>query len=205
MMKKIYLCLVAVLTMIMMLPHSYAKNDVKVYMFTKNGCPACELAFEFFEEKLEENPDAFELINIEVWCGTDYTKGENSAPWITGNETALSLMEKVVSHFGEEIEGTPTIVVGDQFQANANDLDKLYEKIIDYQSDKKYKDVVASIAEENDIDVSKLNVPHGSVSCDIYPEENSETQTGKYDLVIIAGIFIILIGGFAGLIVISKK
>lgn len=204
-MKKIYISLVAVLAMVMMLPHSYAKNDVKLYMFTKNGCPACEYAFEFFEKKLEEDPDAFELINIEVWCGADYSQSETNPPWITGSDTALALMEKVVDRFGEEIEGTPTIVVGDQFQATANNLDKLYEKIISYQTDKNYKDVVASIAKDNDIDVSKLNVPHGSASCDVYPKEEEKEETSKNDLVIIAGIFVVLIGGFAGLIFISKK
>ncbi len=205
-MKKIILSLITVLVLIMMIPYSYAKqNNVKVYMFTKNGCTYCEQAFDFFEKKLKENPDDFELINIEVWCGTDYTTQPNPS-WITGNEQALSLMEKVVEHFGQSIEGTPTIVVGDHFQSSAADLDGLYDKITSYKTDKKYTDVVANIAKENNIDIDELNVPHGSANCDILANEDEDSSSvSNRDLVIIAGIFVVLIGGMTGLIIISKK
>ena len=48
-MKKIILSFIATLSMLVMLPVVKADSDVTVYMFTKNGCSACEAAREYFE------------------------------------------------------------------------------------------------------------------------------------------------------------
>ncbi len=207
-MKRIYLTFFTLLTIFALTP-VYAKNNVKLYMFTKNGCTACESAFAFFEEKLKEDPDAFELINIEVWCGTDYTD-VNNPKWIqSDNKNGLILMQDALEHYKEDTErlSTPTIMVGDYLQIGTKDLDKLYEKIIAYQTDKKYKDVLEELASKKDIDISSLNVPHGTLNCDIRPEDSTKEipESGKYDVIIIASIFIILVGGFTGLIIVSKK
>ena len=47
-MKKILLSLIAIISTFVFIPLVNAKNDVTVYMFTKNGCPACESAREYF-------------------------------------------------------------------------------------------------------------------------------------------------------------
>lgn len=204
-MKKIYFSLVALLSLIIFIPYSYAKNDVKVYMFTKNGCKACEEAFKYFEGKLEENPDAFELVNVEVWCGTDYTN-PNNATWILGNEDALSLMQDMLELHDEDTErlATPTIVVGDYLQVGADNLDDLYDRIIKEQSNKKYKDEVALKAEEEKYDLSAMVKEHGAASCDIMPTtETNKLETS--DIIIIVSVCVVLIGGFVGLILISKK
>ncbi len=204
-MKKIYFSLVALISLIIFIPYSYAKNDVKVYMFTKNGCSACEAAFDYFEGKLEEDPDAFELVNVEVWCGTDYTN-PNNASWILGSENALSLMQDMLEMHDEDTErlATPTIVVGDYLQVGADNLDDLYDRIIKEQSNKKYKDEVALKAEEEKFDLSAMVKEHGAASCDIMPKTET-TKLGTSDIVIIVSVCVVLIGGFVGLIIISKK
>ena len=39
----------------------------------------------------------------------------------------------------------------------------------------------------------------------IFLEVEEESETGKYDTIIIIGIFAVLIGGFVGLIMVGKK
>ncbi len=200
-MKKLYLSLVALLLVLVMMPTVSAKNKVTVYMFTKNGCGYCEQAFDFFEGKLKEDPDAFELVNLEVWCGTDYT---NKNEWILGSQKGLDLMKAILEAKGKDSEGlsTPTIVVGDYIQVGADNLDGLYDRIVAYQDDKNYKDELKALADEKGIDMNEFTREHGAASCDVLPEEE---KTSKTDLIIIAGVFVVLIGGFVGLIFISKK
>ena len=66
-MKKIILSFITIISMLVMLPVVKADSDVTVYMFTKNGCSACEAAREYFEGLLEKDENAFKLVNIEVW------------------------------------------------------------------------------------------------------------------------------------------
>ena len=47
-MKKFYLSIITLLLVIMMIPVVHAENKVKVYVFSKVGCTACESAFEYF-------------------------------------------------------------------------------------------------------------------------------------------------------------
>lgn len=204
-MKKVLLSLVTLVTLFALMPFAKAAdNKVKLYMFTKNGCSACEYAFTEFEKRLEEYPDEFELVNIEVWCGTDYTNS-NNPEWILGNEDAFDLMQKAIEYADGDTTrlATPTIMVGDFLQVGANDLDALYDKIDAFKKDKKYKDVVAELAKEANYDISSMTKPHGAANCDIIPDENNEG--GKYDLVIFVSVMVVLVGGFAGLIIISKK
>ena len=64
---------------------------------------------------------------------------------------------------------------------------------------KKEDDVVKQIAEDNKINYQDfVKVENGNAS-------DNESKSGKYDAIIIVAIFVVLIGGFAGLVVLGKK
>ena len=186
-MKKLYLVLTAVIMTFIMIPLAKADNNVRVYAFTKNGCPACESAFETFDKWLSEDPDLFELVNLEVWSGSD-----SDGSWILGSQDLYDLVVESLKHFDEDYEKlyTPTIVVGDYLQVGANDLDSLKKRIEEMKTSDDYQDVVAELAKEKDINLN---------------EYVQKVEENKSDALIIVGIFVVLVGGFAALIIISKK
>ena len=204
-MKKVLYSIIIVLAIFIMMPITKAENKVKVYMFTKNGCPACETAFNYFDKLLEESPDLFELVNIEVWCGVDYTAEKH--PWIQNSDEAVNLLLDVIDELKIDTSdgiGTPTIVIGDYAQIGANNMSDMEERIKKAIDSKTYKDVVEELATENNVKVADLVKPRDTASCDIRPA-TEEKNGSKYDAIIIVGIFVVLIGGFAGLVIISKK
>ncbi len=184
MMKKIYLALVAVLLLLLLIPRVEAANKAKVYMFSRVNCSACESALEYFNDLLSKDKDLFELVEIVTFDGSGNTK----------NQDALTLMLKVLEHYDEDTEKlyTPTIVIGDYhnigFPKDPSDLKKAIDEVNDSSED---IDVVKDLAKEEDIDIN-------SIKKDIQ-KENS------YDALIVIGIFVVLIGGFVGLIVLGKK
>ena len=207
-MKKIILSFIATLSMLVMLPVVKADSDVTVYMFTKNGCSACEAAREYFEGLLEKDKDAFKLVNIEVWCGTDYVTDPDNPQWILGSEDAYNLLMAAVDHYKLDANqlGTPVIAIGNYATIgfNSNDPSAITDAINKAKKSKKEVDVIKDLAKENNIELSSVIKDFGVKSCD---KTTAETKTtgGKYDAVIIVAIFVVLVGGFAGLVVLGKK
>ena len=208
-MKKVILSFIATLSMLVMLPVVKADSDVTVYMFTKNGCSACEAAREYFEGLLEKDKDAFKLVNIEVWCGTDYVTDPDNPQWILGSEDAYNLLMAAVEHYklDENQLGTPVIAIGDYATIgfNSNDPSAITDAIAKAKKSKKEVDVIKDLAEENNIELSSVVKEFGVQSCDKTTNDNTNKSSGKYDAVIIVSIFVVLIGGFAGLVVLGKK
>ena len=207
-MKKIILSFIAILSMLIMLPVVKADSDVTVYMFTKNGCSACEAAREYFEGLLEKDKDAFKLVNIEVWCGDDYTVDPNSPQWILGSEDAYNLLMAAVEHYklDESKLGTPVIAIGDYATIgfNTNDPSDITDAINKAKKGKKEVDVIKDLAKENNIELSSIIKDFGVKSCDKTTTDDTKSN-GKYDAIIIVSIFVVLIGGFAGLVVLGRK
>ena len=207
-MKKVILSFIAALSMLVMLPVVKADSDVTVYMFTKNGCSACEAAREYFEGLLEKDKDAFKLVNIEVWCGTDYVTDPDNPQWILGSEDAYNLLMAAVDHYKLDANqlGTPVIAIGNYATIgfNSNDPSAITDAINKAKKSKKEVDVIKDLAKENNIELSSVIKDFGVKSCD---KTTAETKTtgGKYDAVIIVAIFVVLVGGFAGLVVLGKK
>ena len=206
-MKKIIISFIAIVSMLVMMPIAKADSDVTVYMFTKNGCSACEAAREYFEGLLEEDKDAFKLVNIEVWCGDDVTD-PNNPQWILGSEDAYNLLMAAVEHYklDETKLGTPVIAIGDYARIgfNSNDPSDITDAINKAKKSKKEVDVIKDLAEENDIELSSVIKDFDAKSCD-KTAADTEKSGGKYDAIIIVSIFVVLIGGFAGLVVLGRK
>ena len=205
-MKKVILSLITIVSLIIMIPVVKADSDVTVYMFTKNGCPACEAAREYFEGLLEKDKDAFKLVNIEVWCGDDYTV--DPSEWILGSEDAYNLLMAAVEHYklDESKLGTPVIAIGDYatIGINTSDTKDIDDAIAKAKKSKKEVDVIKDLAKENNIELSSVIKDFDVKSCDKTTADTTKSS-GKYDAVIIVAIFVVLIGGFTGLVVLGKK
>ena len=73
-------------------------KEVKLYFFRGEGCPHCEEAEEWFKTIEEEYGSYFEVVDYETWY----------------NQENAELMQKVASARGEEANGVPYIIVGNQ-------------------------------------------------------------------------------------------
>lgn len=166
-------------------------EKVKVYMITKEGCSGCEMAYEYFEE-LSKTNDNFELVPFEVF----------DSNWNFNSEELYTLFVKIYEYFDEDTNqaSTPTIVIG-EYHTLGLPSDKT--QITDAIKNAK-KDVVAKIAKDNNLNIDELKYDV-SKRAESNNTKESETSNGKYDTLIIVSIFVILIGGFAGLVVLGKK
>lgn len=186
-MKKVLLSLMLFMGLIMFMPVS-ASEKVPVYMFSKEGCSACIKANEYFSDLEEEYPDLFELIEVIVFNG----QGQQ----ISEERTTLAI--KVYEHFDEDTSrfSTPTIVIGDYHNLGLPaDTSEVYDAIVDAKESKEKVDVIKSLMDDLDIELDDL----------IEAEEMPQDEGGKYDTLIIVGVFVVLIGGFAAIFVFSKK
>lgn len=191
-MKKIIFSLIAVMYLLIWMPVSAEEEQVTVYMFSKDGCSACITAQEYFDELESDYPDLFELKEITVFDG-------NFDP-VDNDRT--NLLIKVYERFGEDSSkaATPTIVIGDYHTIGLpNDTDVVYDAIVDAKNNKS-EDEVMKIINELELDLEELLIYE-----DDMPTAVEDETGGKYDAIIIVGIFVVLIGGFAGLVIAGKK
>ncbi len=189
-MKKFIYIILGMISLFLVMPSVHAKNDVKVYIFSKEGCPACEYAFEYFDGLLKNEPDLFELDVLEVFDGK----------WQTKNEELYNLLIKSLDHFGESTKpediATPIIAIGDYLQIGTKDLSKMYDRIVEFRdSEETPIDRISLIAKDINVNIDKLKVNR----------KQEQEKSSKYDLIILGTIFIVLIGGFALLIKVGKK
>lgn len=191
-MKKILISLIIVCLLIMHIPVVKAENKVKVYMFTKSGCPACETAYDYFNGLLSKEPELFELVTLQVWNGED-----KNGQWILASQDLLDLMRSSLDYFGEDNNrlATPTIAIGDYLQIGVSNLSDFYDRIIKYRDSENPVNVIKNLADKQNIDIDKLK----GVA------ENEKTPSKNYDEYILIGIFVFLIGGFAALVTFGKK
>jgi len=183
-MKKIILSIFAAFAMFVMLPNVNAEEKVPVYMFTKNGCPACDSAHEYFTDLAEKHSDLFDLYIIEVFDGN----------WNIVSKDLGELLTKVYDKYGEDSSkaSTPTIVIGEYHTLGLPQDTNIVLKEIEKARDSENKvDEVKKIADTLKIDLEQYK---------LVPE-----TPGKYDAIIIVGIFVVLIGGFAALVYAGKK
>lgn len=186
-MKKILLSLVTFLLCFTFIPFVSAKNTAKVYMFTKEGCPACEAALTYFDELKNNDKYDFELFVMEVF----------DSGWGVNNESVYQMLVDTYQNFGVNSSemATPSIVIGDYFTKglppDTTVIEDSIAKIND--SEEELTDFVSNYIVENNIDITNMK------------KEDNIKEPSKYDTYIIIGIFVVLIGGCAGLVVIGKK
>lgn len=166
------------------IPLVSAKDKVKVYVFSKEECPACASAEEHFNALLKEDSKLFDYVEIETFDRSGKIE----------NQDAYNLLIKVLAHYNEDTEKlyTPTIVIGDRLEIGIENIDEL-EDYIKECSKNNTKDVLSDLAKENNISIS-----------DIRTNEPLE-ETNLSDTLILIGIFVVLIGGFTGLIIMGRK
>lgn len=196
-MKKLLLSLITVLALLIALPVSAKDEQVPVYMFSKDGCPACVAAQEYFEELETEYPELFELVEIVVFDGN----------WNAVSEERQMLLLSVYEEFGEDTSSaaTPTIVIGDYYTIGLpKDTNEVYKAIENVRDSKEKIDVVKELVEEAELDLEDLE-KYDANNNNQNTSNTNESTDGKYDTIIIIGIFAVLIGGFAGLVILGKK
>ena len=153
---KIIMVLVGVL---MLVPTTvFAKDKINVYMFTGDGCAHCIEAKSAFENLKEEYGEYFTLNEYEVW----------------NNEDNATLMEKVKDKLGDDIEGVPYIIIGDNSWEGYTEsyLSEIKDKIVEeYNSDNRY-DVLKNDKASNDISPNNDSSSNSNSSTSDYSEEN---------------------------------
>ena len=156
-------------------------EKINVYLFSKEGCPHCEEAREFFSKlaKDKEYSNYFELVEIQVW----------DSSW-TVDEDNKALLDAVAENFDETIDGAPYIVMGDSFHSNgfSSKMEKDIKKAIKTAYDNGSKDLVATTQK-------KLQDA----------KEAEEESSDVANTVIGIGILVVIIGGVAALVIFARK
>ncbi len=103
-------------------------NEVKIYFFRGEGCSHCAETEEWFAEIEEEYGYKFEIVDYETWYDQDNA----------------DLMQRVAKARGEQAEGVPYIIIGNQSWNGFTDsykseilsrIDSEYEKDVDDRYD----------------------------------------------------------------------
>ena len=201
-MKKVIISVFAALIFILTMPVVNAiekpeitdHEKVTIYLFRGEGCGHCQNAISYFLSLGDEYKDYIEVKAYEVW------KNQNNS----------ALAADVAKEVGTEYTGgVPLIVVGEQYLGGfgQDSGEELVKIALQYYEDEDYKDVVKEKLKEKDYDETQESLKEAAVSEGLTSEIQTpdSESTGKYDAIIIVGIFAVLIGGFAALIVIGKK
>ena len=198
-MKKYLLYVLTFLMLLFVTPTIDAKvklpevdhDPINVYIFRGETCGYCHSALEFFEEAQEKYGDYFKLIGYEV-----------------SDEKNQNFWQKVGNYFNDDIGSIPYIIIGDAYHETGFS-EEIGEKIIDvilkqYQN-KDYVDVVEKLVAKNELS-DKIEYQQNS-EFTVLTDANvkSEVKDNSKDVYIIIGIFVVLVGGVAGLVVASRK
>lgn len=203
-MKKIILSIVTTLMVFMMIPCVQAAKKpevtdhekVNIYIFWGNGCPNCTNAINYFYELGDEYADYINVITYEVW----YNQANNN------------FAQEVAGLLEHELSGVPFLVVGEKYISGWGESvgTTLINDALKYYQDKNYKDVVKKAKEDTKNEIKETTLKD-AYELEASQNQNENTNTpvkaegGKYDALIVVGIFVVLIGGFAALVVIGKK
>lgn len=185
-MKKYILSIVALIMTLVFMPSVRAEEKVPVYVFTKEGCSACASAQEYFTELSKEHKGLFELVVVKAY----------DSKWKPVSDDAKNLVVSVYDYFKEDSESiaTPTIVIGDYHTIGLpNDTTEVYNAIVSLSESEEKTDVVKTLADKLGINLD-----------DISTVEISEKDNSK-DGLIIGIIFGVIILGFGGLVLYSRK
>lgn len=188
-------------------PDKTDHEKVTIHLFYASWCSHCHDFINYFQDKYQDYEDYFEITTYLVsTVGSD-----NKAQSIVENAT---IMQTVSEYFktdnnGEELKGgIPLIIIGDKYVRSGfgSDGSDIIEYALSEYKNKDYKNTVAKIIKDNKLDTSKVNDFANAVSLvNGDTETTKKTETGKYDTVIVVSIFVVLIGGFVGLVILSKK
>lgn len=183
-MKKILLTILLVMGLVLIPKNVYADSKVTVYFFRGNTCEHCEDALNYFNEHKEEIDKNIEIKTYEVW------KNDNNS----------KLQEKVAEKLGVDTKskdyGVPFIVIGTQHIIGYSGV-STYNNILNiaksYIDNKDYQDVVEEATKELNLEFESLGLK------DLFYEPS------KVVSIVVFSIFGLVIIGFIGMIVFSRK
>ena len=138
-------------------------KKVNVYLFRGDGCPHCQEAEEWFKSIEDEYGSYFKLVDYETWYNEDNAK----------------LMQQVAEARGEEAEGVPYIIIGDQ---SWNGFAETYEGSILDQIKKVY---AQDVSDRYDIMTYLSKINKGEKDDD--KEESSNDVLSLIIIVVVAG------------------
>lgn len=190
-MKKVLLFISFIFCLFIINTTNVSAKEVPVYMLTKDGCPACESAIEYFDKLKNDYSDLFKLYDIEVF----------NSDWSFVSDDASDLFFKVYDEYklNTEEAGTPTIIVGDYVTVGLpKDEKEVYNKIVEY-NDKNKTDSVEKIANE-----LKINLEDLLKKEEQQKTSNKEAKKGDDSLIII-GILVLIVGGLTCLVYAARR
>ena len=170
-MKKITLLLVMILSILVIPFGVFAdeeeNNKVNVYFFKGDGCGFCEAGLEWFDEIEDKYGERFELHEYETWY----------------DEKNAAIMNAVAEARGENVQGVPYIIVGDQ---SWNGFDDSYKNEILSKIKAEFK---IEKSERYDImtlvDLSSINADKTEEKDDSYADDIAVTVLL---LIVVAGV-----------------
>jgi len=187
-MKKFLLLMISLL--IVLMPASVSAEEIPeenkeiiIYLFRGKTCAHCEAALTYMSEHRDKIPDYVKIVTYEVW--------EN-----TINGELQKKVEEVINVPEDKRENTPLFIIGNEYvsgygTSTFNNLMNIAAKY--YNGEEEYVDVVANTLSETNLKVSSMTLD------DLYPEANPVVTA------IIFGIFGVIVVGFLGMILFSRK
>ena len=196
-MKKFLLTILVALS-IVLIPNVSAKinvpektdhEKVKVYLFWSSTCKNCHNLISYFGDKYDAYEDYFEIVTYQV--NTDKANSE--------------LSNAIAEDVKEDPGYIPLVIIGNTYHV-LGWQDSLGETIINealkaYQ-DENYTDIVAKKIEDKQLTVTEKTFKD---ACSVAGITFKGSKESKTDGIVIGIVFGVLILGFAGLIVLSRK
>lgn len=197
-MKKIIVTILSVLSILLIpsveaktkLPEKTDHEKVKVYLFWSSTCHNCHNLIEYFSNKYNIYEDYFEIVTYQ-----------------TNNDKVNStLSNDIAEQVGEDPGYVPLVIIGDTYHVLGWD-ESVGKRIIDealkaYQ-DENYTDIVAEKIKEDNLEVTEKTFTDACSIAGITCKGGSLTSSN--DGIIIGVVFGILIIGFTGIVIYSKK
>ena len=200
-MKKVFLGFLVALSLFVMpgvkadedLPVITDHEKVTVYLFRSSSCGHCHDFLEYFAQNYYKYQDYFEIVSFEVSDGENY-----------------ELMSAVKERMGADVDGRiPYIVIGNSFDklGFGTDGQEIIDEALAAYQDESYQDYVGSIIEEEGYEPSDETLEEAaeSLGINVVGLNGEDPEACLSDGAIVAIIFGILILGFGGLVLYSRK
>lgn len=200
-MKKYIIALILALGIVLMpsvkaasLPKKTDHEKVKVYLFYSSSCYHCHDFIEYFSKRYVDYLDYFEIVTYQVDSSVD-----NS-----------NLMVEAGRAFGDsenDLAGVPLIVIGSEFHQRGFGTDgtNIIDKALEEYENKDYKDLVSELKEKTESNATGKTFLDACKVVGTKCKDPEEKEPFLSDGAVVGIIFGILVLGFGGLVLYSRK
>lgn len=199
-MKKYLIILITVLSLLIIpnvkaadvdLPEKTDHEKVKINLFWSSQCQHCHDFINYFKNRYVDYVDYFEIVGYQVNNNVD-------------NSNLMKAVGIALGHDEKSLNGVPLIVIGEQNQRGfGSDGKELIEMALEEYQNADYKDLVNEVKKEESIEVESKNFSEVCSAAGVRCKKLG--NSGLSDTAVIIIIFVIVIGGFAGLTIYSRK